>query len=114
MASETATTPLQEVLAALPLPSLDDLTDRQVRGITCVWDAALLGPAIAVDLGERTTKRAGDEVRWFPRACRRCIGVAALEVLHEHAPMCEPCVDNAEECPTGRALNRLIREGRRG
>lgn len=97
----------------LPLPSPSELTEQQVRGITCVWDGVALAPGTAVDLGTRTMKRLGSPVNWFPRACRSCAAEAALRALHEHAPSCEQCVDDAAGCPTGHALNRLVREGRR-
>lgn len=97
----------------LPLPPLDGLTQQQVRGITCVWDGIALTPDTAIDLGERTMNRLGEPVRWFPRGCRRCTGEAAYRLLLEHAPLCEQCVDDSSNCPTGTGLNRLIREARR-
>ncbi|MET8824806.1 DUF6415 family natural product biosynthesis protein [Streptomyces sp. NPDC004610] len=53
----------------LVLPALGTLSDAQVRGEVCVWDAAEkpLTVETAVDLGERESD--GDR-RWFPRACR--------------------------------------------
>jgi hypothetical protein len=107
-----------EVLALLTLPDLDHLTDAQTRGAVCVWDRAedRLTAETAIDLGEHMSDVAGTEspMRWYPRACRYHIGRAALRALHEHAPMCEPCVDDAERCETGRALRRLVRDGHRG
>lgn len=100
-------------LELLELPALDTLTERQVRGQTCVWDAAQLHGRAAVDLGEHETKRAGSPVRWFPRGCPRCVADAALRALHAHAPSCEQCVDDAPLCEIGMGLLRLIREHRR-
>lgn len=100
-------------LELLELPALDTLTERQVRGQTCVWDAAQLHGRAAVDLGKHETKRAGSPVLWFPRGCPRCVADAALRALHAHAPSCEQCVDDAERCPDGVALRRLMREARR-
>jgi hypothetical protein len=107
-----------EALALLVLPALDGLTDEQVRGAVCVWDRneRPLSAETAVDVGERMDKLPGtsSSMRWFPRACQPHTEQAALRALHEHAPMCEPCVDNAAECETGRALNRLRRDAQRG
>ncbi|MFE2040845.1 hypothetical protein ACFXAZ_07905 [Streptomyces sp. NPDC059477] len=68
----------------LLLPPADALTDAQVRGAVCVWDASEqpLPTGIAVDLGERQ----GDGVRWFPRACRTHTGQQAYRALLDHAP----------------------------
>jgi hypothetical protein len=101
-----------DVLALLPLPPLHTLTERQVRGIDCVYDAIPLAPTTAIDLGARPAQRAGLPVTWYPRACRRCVGEAALRALHGHAP---ECGERGEEitCPVCRALLRLIRDGGR-
>ncbi|WP_405531466.1 hypothetical protein OG592_26880 [Streptomyces avidinii] len=52
-----------------PLPPVGELSEQQVRGIACVHCGICLDNATAVDLGERRTRRAGDLLRWFPRAC---------------------------------------------
>lgn len=94
----------------LPLPDLDGLTDQQTRGATCVWDGTPLTATTAIDLGER---HADDGTSWFPRACRPCTLPRAMSALQAHAGMCEPCVDDHTQCPTGLALVRLVREARR-
>lgn len=111
MPSEHAST--IDVLALLILPGLDTLTEQQVRGTACVWDGVPLTNGVAVDLGPREASRAGQPFSWFPRACRKCTHDRAFAALHEHAPTCEQCVDDAGRCETGRALQRLMREYRR-
>ncbi|MFG2412246.1 hypothetical protein [Streptomyces goshikiensis] len=51
---------------------MSELTDQQVRGSACVHCGICLDNGDAVDLGERTASRAGEPVRWFPRACPGC------------------------------------------
>ncbi|EGX58258.1 hypothetical protein SZN_18707 [Streptomyces zinciresistens K42] len=100
-------------LAGLALPGLGGLSEDQVRGRCCVWGAdERLTAETAVDLGPRTTHRAGYPVTWYPRGCHAHVHRAALRALHEHAPYCEQCVDDASGCPTGVALRRLMREHR--
>ena len=110
-----ASEPLAGVaLSELALPALDELAEQQVRGTACVWNARHpLTNGTAVDLGPRQAARAGQPLTWFPRACRPCVHDQAYSVLLDHAPSCEQCVDNAAECPIGRALRRLMREYRR-
>lgn len=113
---DASTTQTVDALALLALPGLDGLTDEQARGAVCVWgskEPPLTG-GMAVDLGERMSPLDGttSPMRWFPRACHVCVHDAAHKVLMDHAPSCEQCVDNAAECPTGRALLRLMREHR--
>ncbi|NED75291.1 hypothetical protein G3I51_23805 [Streptomyces sp. SID9944] len=100
-------------LAILPLPSLDGLSEHQVRGVTCVWDGITLSELVAVDLGPRIGKRAGAPFRWFPRGCRRCTGRKAYRALFDHAPDCDECRTTASGCALGRALNRLALAGGR-
>lgn len=97
----------------LELPALGTLTDQQVRGQVCVWDGAPLTVASAMDLGEQTASRAGQRVRWFPRACRPCLGLRAYQALLDHGSTCEQCVDDGSRCDTGVGLSRLVREARR-
>jgi hypothetical protein len=105
-----------DALAQLTLPELNGLSDAQTRGAACVWccDDTPLTAVSAVDLGEHISPLDGREpgMRWFPRAHRRCVQTAALAVLHDHAPLCEQCVDNASDCETGMTLRRLMREYR--
>lgn len=107
-----------EALALLAVPALDDLTDDQTRGAICVWDRneTRLTAETAIDLGVHSSTLTGSTtpMTWFPRACRHHTGQAALSALHEHAPTCEPCVNNAEQCDTGRVLRRIIRDAHRG
>jgi len=100
-------------VALLPLPDWVDLSDHQVRGAACVWCAAPLASGAVVDLGARRIKASDGTISVFPRACRRCVAEHALHALHDHAPLCERCVDDASNCDTGKALWRVIREARR-
>lgn len=52
-----------------PLPPMSELSEEQVRGSACVHCAVRLDNGDAIDLGARPTVRAGQRVRWFPRAC---------------------------------------------
>lgn len=106
----TTTTP---PLALLVFPGLDELSEEQVRGTACVWSGTTITTATAVDLGERRVRMLDGAISMFPRACRPCVAEQALAALHEHAPGCEQCVDEAGVCETGRVLTRLIREYRR-
>lgn len=109
----TTSPSIAEALAVLQLPSLEGLTEQQVRGQACVWDGVPLVGISAVDLGARTASRAGRSTRWFPRGCPRCVVEAALRALHAHAPSCGQCVDDAARCPQGLGLRRLMRGVRR-
>ncbi|MDX3243684.1 hypothetical protein [Streptomyces sp. ME18-1-4] len=101
-----------EARALLQLPSLDGLTEQQVRGTACVWDAVPLLGITAVNLGPRTKKRLGQQYQWSPQACPRCVREAAIRALREHHGMCEQCTDDAAVCDIRAALERLAREGR--
>jgi hypothetical protein len=109
-------TNISEALALLVLPDLNGLADAQTRGATCVWctDDTRLTAETAVDLGEHLSPLDGREpgMRWYPRAHRRCVQNTALAALHDHAPLCEQCVDDASTCDTGLTLRRLMREYR--
>jgi hypothetical protein len=91
MQQGTAHHPSPAVVEALALPSLTGLSERQVRGTTCVWNGVALTPGMVFDLGPRTTMRAGEPLHWFPRACPACIAQQAQRALHAHAPFCEQC-----------------------
>ncbi|MFE7954359.1 hypothetical protein [Streptomyces sp. NPDC057413] len=97
----------------LPLPTLDGLTDLQVRGYTCIWCGVMLTPATAVNLGERRHRRLGGCYSTYPRGCCSCTADRAHRALLDHGGSCEQCVDDGALCPTGRALYRLVRQGRR-
>lgn len=110
--SDTAEGTIPDVLELLTLPSLDGLSELQVRGITCVWCGVHLSAETAVDLGPRRQRLLDTHRNWFPRGCRACTGKKAYEYLFPHAEKCEHCADNPG-CPTAVELRRLIREGRR-
>ncbi|MDF3144509.1 MULTISPECIES: hypothetical protein [unclassified Streptomyces] len=94
------TAPIEGV-ALLVIPRLGTLSERQVRGITCVWDAALLTPCNAVSLGPCRASRAGERVTWYPRGCRSCVAVAALMQLTIHARACPTCQrEDGDPCDT--------------
>lgn len=101
------------VMELMDLPAVGNLSEEQTRGVACVWCAAALSTDTAVDLGERRVWLLNGLIVMFPRACPPCVAKYAHRALHRHAPTCEPCVDNADRCDTGRALYRLIRENRR-
>ncbi|MFH9977960.1 hypothetical protein ACH4ND_01605 [Streptomyces sp. NPDC017179] len=106
-------------LELLKLPALDAVTDGQSRGTDCVWCRVRLTIETAVDLGEQKGSLEGASsltgATWFPRACRPCTRERAYHALlnHVHPGPCEPCENAAPGCEIGRALNRLLREGRR-
>ncbi|MFE7233866.1 hypothetical protein ACFVAF_25015 [Streptomyces sp. NPDC057596] len=105
------------ILDLLGLPDPDGLHDAQLHGRDCVW--CNRGPVTveaSVDYGEQTNPASGATTpqRWYPRACRPCIGQRAYSAFLDHAPSCKTgCEDTPLGCDIGRILNRLIREGRR-
>jgi hypothetical protein len=103
-----------DAIALLTIPRLDSLTEDQVRGITCIWDGVRLTSRIAVDLGSRKAQRAGQPVSWYPRACRSCVGVAALAQLGIHSTECPTCQPGEDaRCATGGPLYHLVTEYQR-
>ncbi|WP_405796772.1 hypothetical protein [Streptomyces sp. NBC_01506] len=56
----------------LQLAPVEGLAERQLRGADCVFCAARLDNATAVDLGTRTVHAHGTVTAWFPRACAGC------------------------------------------
>jgi hypothetical protein len=108
MSSTTQEIP-PEALALLPLPDVGTLAPDQARGAVCLWCPERLTAETAVDLGEQ----AGDDGRWWPRACGPCVGRRAHRALHSHVALCEPCVDNVGQCQAGLTLTRLVRKYRR-
>lgn len=108
----TADETRRQVLTALPLPALDGLTEQQVRGLVCVWDAVPLTPDIAVDLGPRKKKRLGVTYDWFPRGCRRCVAAHAYRALLEHVGPCRDCGPD-KACAQALALSALSSKGAR-
>jgi hypothetical protein len=117
----TETTPVEKALALLELPSLDGLTEEQVRGFTCIWDGSEkpLAEEAAVALGPRRKGRLDGEYDWHPRGCPEHVAHAAYEALFVHCMGdCEPCSRTDEEieqqpeqesaCEIGVALRRLV------
>ncbi|MFD7609745.1 hypothetical protein [Streptomyces sp. NPDC059828] len=48
------------------------LTQRQQRGVDCVWCGIVLTAETAVDIpGEHSYWRLDQRTRWYPRSCRR-------------------------------------------
>lgn len=106
-----------DVLQLLGLRHLEGLRDDQVRGQDCVWCGTPLTAETAVDYGEQLMplSEAADSARMrsYPRACRLCTRTRAYSALLDHTPSCEDGCRETPGCEVGRALNRLIREGRR-
>lgn len=71
---------LTEHLTSPLLPSVDVLSDGQVRGGDCVYCGVTLRPGDAVDLGVRNLRRDG-ALHWFPRACRSCADGGYIDVM---------------------------------
>ncbi|MFI2432003.1 hypothetical protein [Streptomyces sp. NPDC018693] len=93
-----------EVLAVLGLPARETLDDEQQRGAACVWCNHELNAESAIDLGEQAPPD-----RWFPRACRPCVGVRAWPGVLSHAMACTSTCggQSGHLCDTGRLLYRL-------
>lgn len=103
-----------DTLSILTIPRLEDITERQVRGIACIWDGIPLVAANAVDLGVRKGSRAGAPVSWYPRGCRSCVAFAAVTQAALHSRACAACRNSeGPPCNQGRALHELVREYRR-
>ncbi|MEU8539667.1 hypothetical protein AB0C52_06625 [Streptomyces sp. NPDC048717] len=58
-------------LAAVELPRIGTLTQRQQRGQDCVWCGVTLSAGAVVDLGPRRLRIGDWTPQWFPRACLR-------------------------------------------
>lgn len=56
--------------AEVPLPPLRDLTQRQQRGMDCVFCGVVLVAGNAFDLGPRRLRIGDWTTKWFPRACK--------------------------------------------
>ena len=121
--TESAAAAAAQALALLALPSPAELTEDQVRGATCVWDAdeAPLTGETAVDLGPRRMKRLDGHYDWHPRSCGEHVAQEALLALFHHCmDDCQECGARGEDgaaregsCDTGVALLRLhMRKGR--
>ncbi|MET9965653.1 hypothetical protein ABZZ80_06930 [Streptomyces sp. NPDC006356] len=92
--TQPETPPAAQALALLALPSLDQLTEDQVRGRTCVWDSteAPLTDEAAIDLGPRSMRRLDGHYDWHPRGCRKHVSQEALLALFLH------CMEHCKEC----------------
>lgn len=110
--TERPTTSGDGLVGLLTVPSLDGLTEPQLRGAACIWCRTTLDTATAVDLGERRHKRLDGHYSTFPRACRRCVHTEAYRTILDHGGSCEQCVDDLDSCPTGVGLRALMREYR--
>ncbi|WP_416976590.1 hypothetical protein [Streptomyces sp. T028] len=95
-----------EVLAALPIPDLDRLSEQQLDGHVCLWGGETLTVQTAVTVGECEH----DGRRVFLRGCRTHVGRNAMGALFDHCTGDKPCTTckASPECVTGQALNRLI------
>lgn len=123
---QTEFTPEELALGLLEVPSLDDLTEEQVRGFTCIWDGdeKPLSEEDAVPLGARRKKRLDGEYDVHPRGCPEHVAREAYEALFRHCMEdCGACGQAGEttkdgavrenSCEVGIALRRLvIRKGR--
>jgi hypothetical protein len=98
-----------DAIRLLTIPTLSRLLPGQVRGALCVWCETILDTATAVAFGEPRDEHG---VSTFPRGCRTCVHQQAYLTLLDHAPTCEPCVDDPDACSTGVALRALMREFR--
>ncbi|MET9545710.1 hypothetical protein ABZY36_10430 [Streptomyces sp. NPDC006627] len=91
-----------------------ELAEDQVCGRRCVWCAASLNTAIAVDLGERREVSAhGSTSSWFPRCCRPCGFEHIYRALLDHTQSCEQCADDLTRCRVGTGLRMAMRTVRR-
>ncbi|MFF1378624.1 DUF6415 family natural product biosynthesis protein [Streptomyces sp. NPDC058308] len=72
---------LTDRLSAPLLPSVNVLSEAQVRGTGCVFCGVTLSTETAVDLGPHKLTRLDEVACWFPRACRPCIGGGYVDVL---------------------------------
>ncbi len=75
-------------------------------GRRCVWCAASLNTATAVDLGERTIDAHGSGARWFPRCCRDCGYRRLFAAFKKHANGCKQCSTSLPWCLQGQTLFR--------
>ncbi|MFI2366957.1 hypothetical protein [Streptomyces sp. NPDC018833] len=53
------------------LPPIGTLTQRQQRGIDCVFCGIVLSAGTVIDLGPRPLRKGDWNTQWFPRVCRR-------------------------------------------
>ena len=95
----------------LPMPKLRTLTPEQIEGGACPWCGERLPDGTGMRLGPRIGVAGGGVERWFPRACRPCVGKTAARVHRLHTGACARC-SHGEHCPDGRALHRLALECR--
>ncbi|MGW0537793.1 hypothetical protein [Streptomyces sp. NPDC003032] len=103
------THPTEQPSLPIQLPDPAGLAEDQVCGRRCVWCAASLNTAIAVDLGARDVDAHGSGARWFPRCCRSCGHTHIYRALLDHTQSCEQCADDLTRCPDGTALRMAMR-----
>ncbi|MFD3521643.1 hypothetical protein [Streptomyces sp. NPDC058653] len=65
--------------AAIELPPVETLTERQLRGADCVLCQAHLDNGSAVSLGTHTVDAHGTATSWYPRTCSGCAPATRLE-----------------------------------
>ncbi|MGW7200626.1 hypothetical protein [Streptomyces chryseus] len=94
-----------------PVPAIGTLSQRQQRGMDCVWCGVTLTAATAIDLGPRPLRILDQVTQWFPRSCDRHIDKAEYEKLLAHCAACPSCLDIGYE--DGARLRRAAREARR-
>jgi hypothetical protein len=95
----------------LPTPKLRSLTPEQIEGGACPWCGFRLAADAGVRLGPRIGVAGGAIERWFPRACRPCVGKAAARVYRIHVRTCARC-SHRDYCPDSRGLHALALECR--
>lgn len=95
--------PTPDALMLLPLPEMYLMTQQMLEGRMCVWGGEMVETVTSVRLGDRTV----DGRRIFPRACPRCLAVAARRARIVHADDCQPCRSETTTCETGRAFRRI-------
>ncbi|GGS47620.1 hypothetical protein [Streptomyces violaceus] len=111
--TQTEFTPVELALGLLEFPSLDGLTEEQVRGFTCIWDGD------EKPLAEETAVALGERHKAHPRGCPEHVSHAAMEALFAHCMKdCEVCGRTEEtikdgavqepSCEIGVTLRRLV------
>ncbi|MFI6337854.1 hypothetical protein [Streptomyces sp. NPDC050535] len=95
------------------LPSVEELSEEQIRGRACVWCTVALELAAGIDLGARPGQFAGSGVSWFPRGCPSCVIRMIYPEQVSHASQCTACNTRGGICSKGDELRSLLRQARR-
>ncbi|MGW1532350.1 hypothetical protein [Streptomyces aureus] len=95
----------------LPMPRVRSLTPEQIEGAACPWCAIHVDGDAGLRLGPRIGVTGSGIARWFPRACRPCVGKAAARVYRLHVRTCARC-SHRDYCPDSKALHALAQECR--